>query len=388
MTKITSNINDVLAKISGKEDFIAIGELHNSRSAIKFIMDNITKLALNDSRKTYLLSEILGLEESYDSGKKGDNGKKNRTMKELNQEKVKLRLREREMTRQAKDTEENKYTLLNLYLACIDNNINIVSIEHDSRDNEEIKKGLRNGDLDIIEKRTNYVNRRALRKALEIWEVDETARILIFAGMGHIANSTCKKLNGNQFTSTKSMTGITELLRSALYQGLSINVHDPLLCDEPELLTNFACDSESYTKYAASDSYVSVDSPDFLLFLNAQPPTELYKDETHESMFYIGECNEPNDIKDKNLRVQNLTPYVPITDNPELEADVLDQAQPGEDDVAKTSADVLKSNWVSFFNSKITTQEAIEEQGVSLNAKFSSEDKAQLKNEFPECKIQ
>lgn len=380
---ITSNINDVLAKISGKEDFIAIGELHNSRSAIKFIMDNIKILApSNDDRKTYLLSELLGLGEDYDSNDKG------KARREMNQSKVEQRFYKREETRQAAGTEEKDYTLLNLYTRCINYNIDIISIEHNSNQDARMEARIKKGDLAAVEERTNLVNQLALKKAQEIWKTNNRARILILAGMGHIASSKCKKFDGDKFTETKTMTGITELLRNASYQGLSINVHDPLLCDEPELLKNFSCDSESYTKYAASDSYVSVDSPDFLLFLNAQSHEELHKDDNHESMFYMGECNNPNNIKDENLRAQNLKPYVTITDDLKPEADALEPAQPGEGDVAKAFADALKSNWVSFFNSKIAMQEATEAQGVLVITKFSSEDRAQIKNELPECKIQ
>ena len=44
--KITSDMNEILGQITGKENFIAIGGLHGPRSAIKFIIDNFVNWPL------------------------------------------------------------------------------------------------------------------------------------------------------------------------------------------------------------------------------------------------------------------------------------------------------------------------------------------------------
>ena len=291
--KITSNINDVLDAINGKEDFIAIGELHNSRSAIKFILENIDELVPpEDGRRTYLLTEFLTA------------GAYLGNLQDLSYGDEKQF--QRFETYKGEDSQgDNLYVL---YEHLLRRNVEIHSIADSATDH--LAPRIMRGDLIAYKDRTDSLNQLAKNKANKIWEQDASAKILIFAGMGHIANSKCKKFNGETFTEEKTMEGITELLRNqGSRRGLSINIHDPELCDDSESFDDFSCSSvENYTKYGKAYQVMSVDSPNFLLFLNAQPPHELNKNqsENYESIFFMGECNIPSDLLDPERRRENL----------------------------------------------------------------------------------
>lgn len=62
--RITSATNELLGQLTDDKNFIAIEELHNSRSAIKFIMDHIDDLAPL-GRKTYFLTELFPPDNVY-----------------------------------------------------------------------------------------------------------------------------------------------------------------------------------------------------------------------------------------------------------------------------------------------------------------------------------
>lgn len=272
--KITGALSDVLPSVKEK-DFIAIGELHNTRSAIKFIIDNIDFLAPpNDGRKTYFLTEFL---------KPGDFLNNARFLKDAD---IRNHLKVRERYR---GKPHSTYNLTKLYEVLLERNIEIISIEDGDTQTSSIFEGINQGNLEAIKARTEGPNNNAVKQAENRWRMTPKARILIFAGMSHIANSKCKKFKSDGEIAVK---GITERLKEFGKQGVSIDIHDPILCKDEKHLTQLYSEATCFTKHAPSDSFVSIDNPDFLLFLKAQESEELNslsRDQTYENIFMPGE---------------------------------------------------------------------------------------------------
>lgn len=156
----------------------------------------------NDNRKTYFLTEFLPVSCRLMPNKKNDENlakfllQLNRSNKEL-KNKIDRDINERESD---KGDDPNKYKLKILYEALFKANVELRSIEDQTTQGDEaFYKKLISGDLPAYEKRVNNLNKFAAQEAISILKKDATARILIFAGMGHIANSTCKKFNTKSF---------------------------------------------------------------------------------------------------------------------------------------------------------------------------------------------
>lgn len=301
--KGTANINEVLSLLSGKENFISVGEIHNSRSAIKFIMDNFTNLLTKEGGKIYFLTEFLPprIKLIPDSDRTSF---ARAIIKHPEKTNIDFDLSKREEDKGDCDL----YTLKSLYDFLIKIGIEIHSIEDPyTYGDRELHKKIVADDLPSYELRVNKLNQVAVDKVREIRTRDNSARLIVFAGMGHISNSKIKKYGKDgKSEGEKEMLGITELLRKESLIGTSIHVHDPELCQDKEYMVNFSCTEKGYSKYANNSKSITFDSPDFLLFVNTTEQRNKKIKDAFESIFIPGECDITH-INDKNFRVQALT---------------------------------------------------------------------------------
>ena len=265
-TIITDDIEKVTRAITGEENFIAIGELHNSRSAIKFIMDNVNKLTdPSNDRKTYVLTEFFPTGLSLVPSEGNQRNYLKAKIKCGKAQEISKDLGQREEGRQGSDKD---YTLGKLYEVLFPKIEYMISIESQPslKEAEALYKKIQDGDIDAFKERVMLINQLAFDQAKKIFEKHPQTRVIIFAGIGHTASKLVKTTNGDK---TVEIPGIDQLLRKASYKGLSICVHDPELCTDIKLLRNFTITCDCYTKYELNDNLVTVDSPDFLLFLQA-----------------------------------------------------------------------------------------------------------------------
>lgn len=294
-TVITSDVNAVLGRITGEESFIAIGELHNSHSALKFIKENMGRL-VSGERKTYFLTEFL---------KEG--------AWVTSEAEVAKQFDHRTFCQDRGLHKDRSLDLGNIYDALIGMGVQLVSIEDNASrvPNSPVAQGVKDGNLEALKIRTDALNDRAISIAEEIWGADPSARILVFAGMNHVVNSKFKTMEDSQFVGEITTRGIAERLREVggvCREGFSINIHEPELCDD-EILKNFSCQATCYTKAAKADKYVTVDSPDMLLFLNAQKASDVNDKnrDSFESIFFVGECDNVTDMQDTERRRAHLS---------------------------------------------------------------------------------
>jgi len=296
-THITSHPQKVVGAISESLNFIAIGELHNSRSAIRFIIDNLNILAPND-RKTYLLTEFLQF---------ASNPHPNLTPEARDERKG--------------ASKRNQYSLMKLYEKCSKNNITLESIEHrygSELENKNLQEKIESGNLFGCQDRCNNVNKIAINKALKIWKDDSKARIIFHAGMNHIANNIYRAIENKSGKTVKEVKidGITEILKGKGFQGISINIHDPILCKDSDLIRSTSIRLPCYSKHALADnkiiqtsihkgkrvktecSVITIDRPDFFLLLTTQVINEgVNIDDTYESIFLSGDKITPVQLK-------------------------------------------------------------------------------------------
>ena len=295
MLIITSTIDNVFDKsktpcITGKEDFIAIGELHNSRSAIKFIIDHINQLISSDpKRKTYLLTECFPTGLSLNSGEipKSESGTKlshTETIEYLKSRKnIWFDIESREKDKGSVSDDSYPYTLQSLYSIALGKDIEIHSIEKQDGSSAELMRGIKAGDLSALEKRTNDVNELALEKAQAIWANDPNAKILVFAGMGHTASKEIKKFSTKPMLSIL-LSGIGDLLKKEVTRsgvkrtGIIVHVHDLALCMNEQALGEI-----SYTKNCYSRCIDTERFDDYTLL----PMSVLKKFKIREKTIYI-----------------------------------------------------------------------------------------------------
>ncbi|MDX2164532.1 MAG: hypothetical protein SFW07_03840 [Gammaproteobacteria bacterium] len=318
-TLVTTNIAEVLKKITGKETFIAIGELHNSRSAIKFILDNINLLAPSDGRKTHLLTEFLPTDLHLIPNMQQNKNFYPLAKKKLGEKRKTLEtdVGQRESSR---SNPEETYTIENLYQTLFGKDIAIHSIEYQDDGNAALYYRLQAGDPKAYAQRTNQINDRGVERATAILKKDPTARILIFAGMGHTSDSVFRKYNKetDAFIPEEELrlVGISRRLKDQNYPGVNISVHDLDLCTDKEHLRNIHTRVPFFTKYEIGDACLTWDNPDFLLFLDTPPHPKALKKITkgYESIFLPGPHNI-NIVKNEGGRTQLLAAVPPAPQN-------------------------------------------------------------------------
>lgn len=150
--------------IRGKENFIPIGELHNSRSAIKFIIDNIKILIPNDGRKTYFLTEFLPTDMILvpDSKNEFKYLKCKIKLSQMDRDKLNKDVAQRESDKIAN---EDKYTLEKLFEMLFSLKCELHSIEKQDESSAKLFTDIQKGNLDAFEKRVNQINELAFNKA-------------------------------------------------------------------------------------------------------------------------------------------------------------------------------------------------------------------------------
>ena len=169
---------------------------------------------------------------------------------------------------------------------------------------KELYKKIMNGDLDAFQKRVNAINELAVTKAERLLKKDETAKILIFAGMRHVASGIvkkCDKSSGKPIES-KFLLGIDELLKKNNYNGLSINIHDPDLCTDKEDINQIKTSCQSYTRYADGDILITIEKPDFLLLLDTPSNGKKVIKNNFDNLFLPGE-HDIATISEKDRRI-------------------------------------------------------------------------------------